>query len=299
MARSKILILGSNGMLGQQVSQEFASEFQLEVVRCARIGGDLKFTFTGQSSEAIANELSLRPGDWLINCVGWIPQKALGDSSDERNAYKLNVELPMKLNELSGTLGLKVLQVGTDCVFDGLRGGYTESSVMNEVDLYSRTKILGEKEQTLAMIIRTSIIGIDFKSASGLFSWFVSQSKEASVSGYVDHLWNGVTTQALARVFRGVVEADEHRSGARHLVPRDVVTKYELLKIFQECLGSDVRVDSANSVSGPRDRTLGTVDPEYSSRLWRMGGYFEAPSIREMVEEMISDYLEIAEHEKA
>jgi dTDP-4-dehydrorhamnose reductase len=298
VAPSKIVILGSNGMLGQQVSREFLANSRYEVVRCARSGGDSQFSFTGQASEVIANELNLKSGDWLVNCVGWIPQKALGDSTDEKNAYDLNVKLPMELNKLSGSMDLKVIQVGTDCVFDGIQGGYTESSEMKGIDLYSRTKILGEQGQPLAMLIRSSIIGADFNSLSGLFSWFVSQSKEPFVSGFVDHRWNGVTTQALARVFRGIVESNEHRPGTWHLIPRDAVSKYELLKIFQELLGSDVRVDAVASKSGPRDRTLSTLNPDYSSRLWGMGGYPEVPSIREMVEEMISDYLEMSHHGK-
>jgi len=291
MAKSKVFVLGSSGMLGQQVSREFLSNFDSATVRCGRSGDvDIKFLFSGQSSEMIAKQLGLAQGDWLINCVGWIPQKAAGDSNDEKLAYELNVELPRKLNQLSASLGVKVLQVGTDCVFDGLRGGYVESSEMTEIDLYSRTKILGEKEQRLAMIVRSSIIGCDLNSSSGLFSWFLSQANQSSVSGYVDHRWNGVTTQALARVFRGIVQADEFKPGAWHLVPRDIVTKHQLLQIFQALLGAAVRVEAASSKDGPRDRTLSTEVPELSSRLWSLGGYSEAPSIRDMVGEMILEY---------
>lgn len=286
-------------MLGQQVSREFSSNISTKVVRSGRSGGDVQFTYTGQKSETIAEELKLESNDWLINCVGWIPQKFIGDASDEKNALELNVELPTRLDELSQSMGLKVLQVGTDCVFDGIKGGYTESSEKSGNDLYSRTKIMGETEQAHAMIIRTSIIGPDVNSSSGLFSWFLTQLDQPSVHGYVDHLWNGVTTQALARVFKGVVEQGQYWPGTCHLVPSDFVSKYELLKMFEEFLGVSVHVEPSASKAGPKDRTLATSRPDCSSKLWDMGGYSKTPSIREMVKDMISDYLEMSQHEKS
>ena len=39
---------------------------------------------------------------------------------------------------------LKVIQIATDCVFDGLKGNYTEDDKHNAIDVYGKTKSLGE-----------------------------------------------------------------------------------------------------------------------------------------------------------
>jgi dTDP-4-dehydrorhamnose reductase len=113
---------------------------------------------------------------------------------------------------------------------------------------------------------------------------------KTSLNGYVDHYWNGVTTSAMAKIFRGIVELDAFNKGIHHLVPINLVSKYELLTMFQELLGAEVQVEPVGGPSGPKDRTLSTIEPEVSNRLWHIGGYANIPSILTLVEEMISDY---------
>ncbi len=292
MAKSRVVVLGCSGMLGQQVAREFSENYPAEVIRVGRSGDvDVRFNFLEQSSAAIAKEIGLQKGDWLINCIGWIPQKSVSPSVDERLAYSLNVDLPKKLDQLAGLLGVRVLQVGTDCVFDGSQGHYNELSKQVPIDLYSETKILGEKEQSNSMVVRSSIIGVDVNSTSGLFSWFISQAKSASVNGYLDHYWNGVTTKAMASIFRGIVEQEAFKKGTWHLVPKNYVSKFELLTMFKELMSIPIIVVPVNSPGGPRDRTLSTRHPEVSESLWKLGGYPGAPTIFDLVDEMVSDYL--------
>jgi len=79
-------------------------------------------------------------------------------------------------------VGARLVHISTDCVFSGLRGGYTELDHPDSDDLYGRTKLLGEVDYPDAVTLRTSIIGHELRGGRSLLSWFLSQ--EGKVKGY-------------------------------------------------------------------------------------------------------------------
>lgn len=279
-------------MLGQQVQAVFAQSSH-DVSFFARDSRRADFfEFRGQKQSELMETLQLRGGEWIINCIGWIPQKSSGLEVDDRELSRLlNVELPKKLNALSKDIDVKVLQVATDCVFLGKQGGYSESSIADATDLYGLSKANGEKEQDNAMLIRSSIIGPDARSQSGLFSWYESRRGELFVNGYKNHLWNGVTSLALAKLFLGLVNSATFNPGTFHWTPSDSVSKHDLLQMFRLHLGTSVFPEVRESHAGEfSDRRLCTNSAERNQFLWQTAGYSEIPSIGKLVSEMISTH---------
>jgi hypothetical protein len=84
-----------------------------------------------------------------------------------------------------------------NCVFNGAEGGYVESSPHTAMDIYGRSKSLGESES--ATIIRTSIIGEELSNKLSLVEWVKSQAGK-SVNGYLNHFWNGITCLQFAKI---------------------------------------------------------------------------------------------------
>jgi dTDP-4-dehydrorhamnose reductase len=285
---SKVIILGSSGMLGQEVVKVFTEQKLPYIEFSRKPGSNYFFDFNDQTVDDISQLLSVSEGSYLINCIGWIPQRGSGDSAlDKENAWKLNVRFPKILEELAEKKSLRVLQVATDCVFDGLRGRYLESDAPNSSELYGLSKIEGEAAQPSAMRVRCSIIGQDRNSEAGLFSWYKSQPVDHSVIGYANHFWNGVTTTALARLFSGIIRNDDFVSGLQHWVPLDTVSKFELLKSFKQVLGGNSA--AVLEGNGPRsvDRTLSTNKLSVSNRYWSLAGYSNPPSVYSLVEELV------------
>lgn len=288
----RIIILGSTGMLGQEVVKTFSREAEPFNAYSRTGGKSERFTFTGQAPRELATQLSIHPGDFVINCIGWIPQVASGDNRvDSANAMLLNIQLPEALEGLAKEYGAKVLQVATDCVFIGSTGDYSESSSMDATELYGLSKIQGELKQPSAMRIRASIVGPDANSASGLFSWFLSQGHQRSVIGFTNHIWNGVTTAALSKLFLGICRGGEFQSGCFHWVPRGKATKYELLSWFQEGLRLESPAISSGLGPSKVDRTLTTNRPDINEHLWALAGYSEVPSVRSLIGDLTRDEL--------
>jgi dTDP-4-dehydrorhamnose reductase len=215
----KVLILGSTGMLGSMVS-DYLSAKDLDITKPLR--GDLEKT-------------NFDRYDYIINCIGIIKQKL----NDTKDAIVVNSIFPYTISEVAPEA--KIIQIATDCVYSGKDVGYyKENDEHNAIDVYGKTKSLGEVDARNFYNIRTSIIGPD-KSNVSLLEWFLS--RKGIVKGYCRHYWNGVTTLHFAKLCYAIIDNDRKLPNLLHFVPKDIVSKYELLKIFADKFKKkDVRI---------------------------------------------------------
>ena len=222
--------------------------------------------------------------DYIVNCIGMI--KHLINESDQNSvnlARKINSEFPADLNTYANRLNIPVIQVGTDCVYSGKSGLYSESDSHEPLDTYGLTKNIGEQTSADSMLIRCSIVGKELKSNNSLLEWVLSQPKAALIKGYVNHIWNGVTTLHFSQIISGVIKSGTYKPGIMHLVPKDIVNKYELINLISLNFGrSDLQI-SQFEAEIPINRSLITNNPEQNLQLWSNGGYNEVPTIAEMV----------------
>ena len=226
--------------------------------------------------------------DYVINCVGLIRQKiTASDFSSVDAAVTANIGIPLKLVRLSEKYNFKILQIGTDCVFSGTRGKYSEQDSHDALDLYGKTKSIGEIPHQNVALIRSSIVGLEANSSLSLMSWLLSQTENAIVDGYNDQFWNGITVLHFAKLVMGIVSSNNFDifSGVHHFIPSDFASKGEMLELFAESFNrKDIRI--SHVPSGNRlDMRLGTSNTEFNKILWKTAGYEAPKSIEEMVVE--------------
>lgn len=274
-------------MLGNQVHKFFRQNGldSLGTVRESEKTEDPK-ALVDFSVEAHSDDFfsSLPQTIWVINCIGMIKSRIIS-AKDKPQAIRVNSLFPHQLNEAAETFDFKVIQIATDCVYSGATGQYSEDSMHDPTDIYGMTKSLGEVQSERFMNLRCSIIGPELAGRSSLLEWVRSQPTGAEIDGYVNHLWNGITTLAFARIVAGIIANDGFQHGTFHVVPRDVVTKDQLVRLIADRFG---RTDlSIRSATAPHlvERSLKTNFPEINARLWKDAGYAEIPSIPELVEE--------------
>jgi dTDP-4-dehydrorhamnose reductase len=136
--------------------------------------------------------------------------------------------------------GNRFVHISTDSVFDGVKGGYTENDRPNAVDLYGRSKALGEVTGPGCLTIRTSIIGRELSGASGLVEWFLSR-RGGSADGYAGAVFSGFTTQALSELLVRVVTTPPALEGLYH-VSADPIDKHTLLGLLNQAYGAGVAI---------------------------------------------------------
>lgn len=131
----KVLITGSGGQLGCALQTTLANH---EIIALDRARLDI--TQFNQVREAIAAH---RPGV-VINAAAYI--NVDGAETDQAGAYKLNAVAPRNLAIATGELGIPLVHVSTDYVFDGLGAKpYHEFDPTNPLSVYGKSKLAGEQ----------------------------------------------------------------------------------------------------------------------------------------------------------
>jgi dTDP-4-dehydrorhamnose reductase len=290
---STVLILGASGMLGNAVLNEF-SNFQGELIATTRAGksvtADSGVTFF--DFDAATDDLETTfpmPVDYVINCIGVIkPYINDADAGQTATALEINGAFPNRLEAWASKRGARVIQIATDCVFSGSKGSYLESDEHNASDVYGKSKSMGEAKGASMMHLRVSIIGPEVERNSSLLEWVRNQPTNAEISGYTDHFWNGITSMHFAKIARGIIENGLFEPGVFHVLPKDRVTKSELVSLIAKYLGrSDIKV-SPTLTGANINRTLDTIYPAKNRAFWLSAGYSSPPSIEQMVSEVIS-----------
>ena len=194
----KVLVLGSDGMIGSALFKRF-NESELDLYASSRrqeIDSRIYLDVTEPGFEDRLDFLS--PGSYLVNCIGLIRHKISEGSQSE--AWYLNSEYPKLLSNFALRNNLKLINLCTDCVYSGETGGYDENSTPDPKDLYGKSKAAGENTNAAVMNLRTSVIGPEVDSSVELLSWVLSAHESSNLNGYKNHLWNGVTSSALAKI---------------------------------------------------------------------------------------------------
>ena len=250
-----ILILGASGMLGSAVYNCFKKDGKYEVHGTFRkeypFLDDSLYIFDAYEHRddilRIVDET-----DYVINCIGVIKPFI---NKDIAQSIYINSVFPHELAEACNTMDVKLIHITTDCVFSGAVGYYTEDSIHDESDIYGRSKSFGEPVDN-AMVLRTSIIGEELHKFASLISWLKSMNGQR-ISGYQNHLWNGISTKAYAKACEKIIDEDWYDTGIFHLHSDTDLTKYELLEMLCDKYGLDIVVDKRDGPSSV-NRTLRT-----------------------------------------
>lgn len=287
----KILLIGSTGMIGSTVSRYFFSK-GIKVIEVNKLGVPIVKQNTAILFNAGTDSISqlldkITDSEiTIINCIGWVKQRIMESDKDSvSKAIYLNSIFPRSLLVEAEKRSINVIQPGTDCVFHGRSGRYTEKSEKDALDIYGVTKILSEVKSVNLLTIRTSIVGIEQSKNVGLLDWILGQKYHNKVNGFTNHYWNGVTSLHFAKVLFTIVDNLGFKPGVFHLIPKDQVNKYELLQIICEKWDrKDLEVMPIEDLNFV-DRTLATQNREYNDLLWVKSGHKDAPSIESMLEE--------------
>ncbi|MCX5847530.1 MAG: SDR family oxidoreductase [Deltaproteobacteria bacterium] len=286
----KVLILGGTGMLGHTLFRELSQREDMDVYATARIGNNLSRWFSAELLKKVHVDVdadnfdtvirsfaSVQPS-LVINCIGLIKQQSI--ASDPLSAITINSQLPHRIALVCRTAGARLIHISTDCVFDGRKGQYTEADPSNAVDLYGRSKFLGEVDYPPHCItLRTSIIGHELKGKLGLIEWFLSQA--GRVRGFTRAIYSGFPTLEFARIIAEYVIPNDHLTGIYH-VSSDPISKYDLLRLVAERYGKQIDIE-------PHDDFF--MERSLDSTVFRRLTGYNPPSWSKLIDLMYQHYL--------
>lgn len=287
--RQHVLIMGCTGAVGHVLLAQLSLRDDLDVYGTVRVSEDLSKWFAPQvvknirggvdahdidSVISVVNEIQ---PDVVINCIGIIKQVITKD--DAFLAIMINALLPHRIATICKNVGARLIHLSTDCVFSGKDGNYNESMPADAVDLYGRSKCLGEVEYSNCVTLRKSVIGHELKGGHGLLEWFLAQ--EGWVKGFTNAIYSGVTAHELARVIGDYVLSNEKIEGIYH-VSSSPISKYALLELIAKRYRKNIEIERYEGI-----RLNRSLD---STKFRNDTGYLP-PSWEKMVDDMYNNFM--------
>jgi dTDP-4-dehydrorhamnose reductase len=283
----RILILGATGMLGYSLFSNLRENEKFEVFGTVRnIVGKERYFNEGLSSiiqevdiDILANVEgvieSIKP-DVVINCIGLIKQHQI--SKQHVNAIEVNSLFPHKVAEICDKYSAKLIHFSTDCVFSGVKGGYTENCVPDALDIYGKSKCLGEVDYSPHLTLRTSIIGHELGSKVSLVDWFLSQEE---VKGFSRAIFSGLPTVYISWLLSEKILLRHDLQGLYHLSVGPI-NKYKLLNLIASEYSKKTKISKESDFSIDRSLCSNKLIDKLNLNI---------PSWPKLIEIMHKDYL--------
>lgn len=243
---SRILLLGSEGMLGSALARVLGNEHRITALK--RSDFDIE--------SAAWKSLPVAGYDYVLNAAGMINKR----TAPPETFYAVNAVFPHVLAALCARAGVRLLHFSTDCVFSGTAAPYFEDSPTGAEDLYGRSKTLGEPVG--GMVIRTSIIGPELRNGYNLLCWTLAQQ---AIRGFTNIFWNGLTTVTLARAVGAIIAQDLYVEGVRHLHSTDC-SKFDMVSAICSAYGNPAQITPVEWET-VRDMRLRTRHTDLLARL--------------------------------
>ena len=243
-----LLITGAAGQLGQALVPE-AGRQGWEVV--ATDAPELDIT----DSRMVWRELArLRP-EVVINAAAATQVDAL--ESDPDGALKVNGLGPRNLAVACRRLGLKLIHISTDYVFDGAKPGpYVEWDATGPLSVYGRTKLLGEElvrqQCPDHFIVRTAWLyglpGPNFVTA------ILARSRSLGPGGELKVVADqrGTPTSALALAPQLLALAGTEAFGTYHASCQGDTTWYGFASLILQTAGIEAGITPCTTEEFPR-----------------------------------------------
>jgi dTDP-4-dehydrorhamnose reductase len=243
----KILITGSNGLLGQKLVALLLQNKSTEIIATAR--GDNRLPFKeGYTFESLditnAAQVTEVIGKYRPHVV--INTAAMTNvdqcETDKENCWAQNVYAVEHLIEACKITDSFLLHVSTDFIFDGKAGPYTETAEPNPVSFYGWSKLAAEKlvENSgirWAMARTILVYGIvNDMSRSNIILWVKNSLEAGKEIKVVNDQWR-TPTLAEDLAMGCFLIADKEAEGIFNISGKDLLNPYEMAIMTADYFG--------------------------------------------------------------
>jgi len=234
LVRNRILITGSNGMLGQRAVQFYSSKDNIELLATS-----VEEKSVVNSVEYISSDVKNREDikkvihdyypDFIIHTAAFTNVDLSERLREE--AWRINVKGVEYIAEAARAIDAHIIHISTDYVFDGKDGPYNESAIPNPVGYYGRTKLASENalkiSGTFFTILRTNVLyGIAPNSRPDFVRWVInSLDKKENIRIVKDQFNNPTFIDDLVQGINKIIEFK--KTGTFNIGGKEFLSRYD------------------------------------------------------------------------
>jgi len=236
----KILITGSNGLLGQKLVHKLKNHSNFQLVATS-IGENRIKDRNGYVYESmnIANRTEVlkliekHQPEVIINTAAMTNVDACEENQEK--CWELNVTAVKYLIEAAQISNSHLIHLSTDFVFDGEAGPYKETDQPNPLSYYGKSKLASEKlleeSKIKWSIVRTIIVYgiVEDMSRSNIVLWAkAALEKKQKLTIVNDQFRSPTLAEDLADAC--ILIAEKEKEGIFHISGKDFMSIVELVK---------------------------------------------------------------------
>ncbi|GAP13775.1 dTDP-4-dehydrorhamnose reductase [Longilinea arvoryzae] len=241
---TRILVTGASGLLGLNFALQHAAQHQITgVVNSQALRRDAPFAVRSldlsQPGSGAALLKAERP-EILVHCAA-VANLEVAEKNPAL-AQRVNADLPGELAEASRRLGVRMVHLSTDAVFDGAHGPYMESDQPHPLSAYARSKWAGEQAvaaaNSQAIIARVNFYGWSLNGRRSLAEFFYNQlSGGQPANGWTDVFFCPLEVNMLGDLLLEM--AQQGLEGLYHVVSSECLSKYDFGRAVARAFGFD------------------------------------------------------------
>lgn len=226
----KLYITGIAGLLGNNIVKKLVNRCEITGVDILDLAiPNISYEkFSLYETERLKEHIAQVKPDAVIHTAA-----AVNVDECEENpewAHKLNEEVTGDITKICKDLGVKLVYISSDAVFDGEdKKLYTEMDTVNPLNVYAKTKLGGEKHVLTYpqnLVFRTNIYGQNIQDKKSFGEWIVSSLEEGkTLNMFEDIDFSPILVSDLAEIIYKALEAD--LCGLYHVCATGCISKYE------------------------------------------------------------------------
>ena len=253
----KILITGSNGLLGQKLILFLRDNHELLATSIGACRMNNQSGFAYQNLD-ITNEQSVRKivldfqPDCIINTAAMTNVDACEDNQEACD--KINVYAVQYLADACTEVGAHLVHISTDFIFDGEDGPYKEEDQANPLSYYGLSKWKSEqilqKHSCDWAVLRTIIVygTADNLSRGNIVLWGRRALQKGDSLNIIDDQFRSPTlAEDLAQAC--VLAVEKRAKGVYHASGKDIMSILEMLERMADFYGCDKSIINRISTS--------------------------------------------------
>ena len=266
----KILVTGSNGLLGQKLTLLLASHPQHTLIATARGNETVPVTHGHFENLDITNPQEVQrvigqnKPDVVINTAAMtnVDQCEL----NQAECWKANVDSVAYVVEACQRNNARLIHVSTDFIFDGSRGPLDETEEPGPVNYYGQSKLAAEtlvmKSKLEWSILRTVLVyGITHDmSRSNIVLWVKNSLEQGKTIQVVNDQWR-TPTLAEDLAIGCYLAAEKNARGVYHISGKDFLSPYDIAILTADFFGLDkslIKKTDSTQFKQPAARPLTT-----------------------------------------
>jgi dTDP-4-dehydrorhamnose reductase len=234
LVKNRILITGSNGMLGQRAVQFYSSKENVELLATSveekSAFGSVEYAPVDiKDRDRIKKAIYDYCPDFIIHTAAFTNVDLSEKMREE--AWKINVKGVEYVAEAARAIDAHIIHISTDYIFDGKNGPYDENAVPCPISYYGRTKFASENalriSGTFFTILRTNVLyGVAANSRPDFVRWVISSLRNKEKIRIVnDQVNNPTFIDDLVQAINKIIEF--RKTGVYNIGGKEFLSRYD------------------------------------------------------------------------